>query len=135
MDYVEDKFLQGNVGTLGFFLFISSLIPVVRLISRVVTDKESRMREAMSMMGLTDTAFWLSWIITYTIIYFIIAVFSTIITSWSLFPFSNWFLVFIMFFLYGLSCMAFSCLISVFFSRAKSAILVGVLVFFVTFFC
>jgi ATP-binding cassette subfamily A (ABC1) protein 3 len=134
MDYVEDNFLAGNAGTLGFFLFISSLIPVVRLIARIVTDKETKMRESMSMMGLTDTGFWLSWYITYFIIYLIITLLAVLITSWSLFPYSNPFIIFLMFFLYGLSCIGFSMLISAFFSRAKTAILIGVLCFFVTYF-
>mmetsp|Transcript_16037 Transcript_16037/g.15964 ORF Transcript_16037/g.15964 Transcript_16037/m.15964 type:complete len:735 (-) Transcript_16037:2082-4286(-) len=39
-----------------------------------------------------------------------------------------------MFFLYGLSCIGFCFLISSFFSKAKTAILVGVLMFFITYF-
>lgn len=107
---------------------------MVRLISRICTDKETKMREAMNMMGLTDTGFWLSWYITYALLYFVIALLATLITSWSLFPKSNVAIIFLMFFLYGLTCLGFSMLISVFFSRAKTAILVGVLVFFVTYF-
>jgi ABC-type transport system involved in multi-copper enzyme maturation permease subunit len=92
------------------------------------------MRESMSMMGLTDTGFWMSWYITYLIVYLIITILAVLITSWSLFPYSNTFIVFIMFLFYGTSCIGFSMLISSFFSKSKTAILIGVLVFFVTFF-
>jgi ABC-type transport system involved in multi-copper enzyme maturation permease subunit len=92
------------------------------------------MRESMSMMGLTDTGFWMSWYITYFIVYLLIAILAVAITAWSLFPYSNTLLVFLMFLLYGTSCIGFSMLISSFFSRSKTAILIGVLVFFCTFF-
>jgi len=46
-------------------MFITSLVPVSRLISRISSEKETKIRESMKMMGLTDTPWWLSWIIMY----------------------------------------------------------------------
>lgn len=52
----------------------------------------------------------------------------------TLFPQTNGFIVFLILFLYGLSCMTFSMLVASFFQTAKSGILVGVLLYFVTYF-
>lgn len=132
-DYIQDNFMTNLSGTLGFFMFVTSLVPVCRMISKVVTEKESKVREAMKMMGLKDTPYWLSWFIMYSLIYFIIALFSMFI-SFGIFKYSNKFIVFLMFFLYGQSCLAFSVLISAIFNKAKTAVLVGMLAFFVSYF-
>jgi hypothetical protein len=63
--YVESLFTQGFSGVFGFFMFITSLVPVSRLISRISSEKETKIRESMKMMGLTDAPWWLSWVIMY----------------------------------------------------------------------
>ena len=87
----------------------------------------------MKMMGLTDTPYWLSWMIMYGIIYTFAAVGCTLVTI-PIFEHQNKFVVFLVFFLYGLACMTYSMLIGAIFSKAKTAILVGLLVFFVSYF-
>ena len=86
------------------------------------------------MMGLKDSSYWISWLIAYVSIYLVIAIFGTLILAENLFPQTNGGLVFLIFFLYGLSCMTFSMLMASMFQTAKSGILVGVLIYFVTYF-
>jgi ATP-binding cassette subfamily A (ABC1) protein 3 len=131
--YVQDDFVNGFSTVLGFFMFITSLIPVVRLISRICTEKETKVREAMKMMGLTDTPYWLSWYIMYLVIYTFIAVVCTLICI-PIFRYASKFVVFLMFFIYGLTCIGFSFLIAAFCSKSKTGIFVGVVVFFVSYF-
>ena len=133
LKYVNDPFMTNFAGTLGFFLFVTSLVPVCRMISKVVTEKESKVRESMKMMGLKDTPYWLSWFFMYTLIYLMISILSTLV-SFAIFTYSNKFVVFLMFFLYGQSCIAFSVLISAMFNKAKTAVLVGMLIFFISYF-
>lgn len=131
--YINDPFMTNFAGTLGFFLFVTSLVPVCRMISKVVTEKETKVRESMKMMGLSDTPYWLSWLIMYTLIYFVIAFLSTLV-GFGIFEYCNKFILFLLFFLYGLSCLAFSVLICSIFNKAKTAVLVGMLIFFVSYF-
>jgi len=133
MKWVKDIFAQNFGGTIGFFMFISMLIPLTRQIGKVTNEKETKIKETMKIMGLMDLPYWLSWYTLYITIYFVIAVLCTLV-SIPIFAHSNIFVVFLMYFLYGLSCIAFSMLIISFFTRAKTAILVGVLVFFITYF-
>lgn len=62
-------------------MFITTLTPVAKLISRMVDEKESKVKEYMKMMGMTDTSYWISWFIMYFIIYLIITILATLITT------------------------------------------------------
>ena len=75
----------------------------MKLLSRIVSDKEYKIREAMKMMGLSDYAYWLSWILFYLVVYLFISVTSTGITVPAMFKHSSPMIVFLMFFLYGTS--------------------------------
>jgi hypothetical protein len=49
------------------------ILPTYRLISNIVSEKESKARESMKMMGLVDFSYWLSWFFYYLIIVTIIS--------------------------------------------------------------
>ena len=42
--------------------------PVYNMVFLLVKEKESRIKESMRMMGMRDSAYWLSWYVYYTII-------------------------------------------------------------------
>ncbi|CAG9311641.1 unnamed protein product [Blepharisma stoltei] len=130
--FVKDNFMIGFAMTLGFFMFITSLVPVSRLINKITIEKETKVKEAMKMMGLNDAPYWLSWYIMYMLIYTVISGLLTLI-GWDIFSGSQA-IVFLILLLYGTSCIAFSSLISSFFSKAKTGILVGVLAYFASYF-
>jgi ATP-binding cassette, subfamily A (ABC1), member 3 len=119
----------------------------------------SRARHAgMRMMGLTDSALFGSWLVTYALIFLFIAAAITIITRNNMFKASNGFLVFLFFWIYGLSSVTYCYLVraaypsarpthppthshsrrraqvSVFFSRAKTASSLGVVLYLGSFF-
>jgi ATP-binding cassette subfamily A (ABC1) protein 3 len=48
-----------------FFFMIIYLIPFYYLVSKIASEKESKAREGMKMMGLTDGTYYLSWFIFY----------------------------------------------------------------------
>jgi len=67
-EYTKDDFLEAADNLWNFFILLIFLAPLYRLVSNTVTEKETRMREAMKIMGLTDFPYWLSWFTYYTII-------------------------------------------------------------------
>lgn len=69
----------------------------------------------------------------YFLIYLIVSVLCTVILS-QVFEHQAKFIVFLLFFLYYMSCISFSFLIGAIFSKPKTAVLVGMLVFFVMYF-
>lgn len=71
----------------------------------LLEEKEKKIKESMKIMGLSDTAFYLSWIIYYGVIYFIIALFTTILLLATIYPSSSFILVLIWYFLFCLNLM------------------------------
>ena len=47
--------------------------PVYNTVFLIVREKESRAKESMRMMGMSDVSYWLSWVIYWTAINFTIA--------------------------------------------------------------
>jgi ATP-binding cassette subfamily A (ABC1) protein 3 len=66
-DYYIDDFNQ-VLTLLSFFVFLTYIVPLYRVTYRIVNEKETRARESMKMMGLSDSSYWLSWISFYACI-------------------------------------------------------------------
>ncbi|XP_075846361.1 ATP-binding cassette sub-family A member 6-like isoform X3 [Microtus pennsylvanicus] len=82
-------------------LYFSSF---VYFISRNVTNERKKSKELMKMMGLQDSAFWLSWGLIYVGFIFITSIFiAVIITSAQIIVMTGFPVIFTLFFLYGLS--------------------------------
>jgi len=120
------------VGALApLFLVFGYLYPVSQLVKRIVEEKEQRVREAMMIMGLGTGSFYISWVLTYFILQFFTALICAILLKATMMPKSDFFLIFVLFLLFGLSNIALSGLISAFFSKSRIAALVSPVVFFV----
>lgn len=68
-----------------------------------MNEKETKMREQMRIMGMTDSSLYLSWIIYYGIVFTIIALVSAFIMATSVFPSSNYTVLFIWYWVYCLN--------------------------------
>ena len=86
----------------------------------------------MRMMGLTDTIYWTSWFIFYTIIVTIISLVSTIIITTKVFPHSNWGLILLFFWLFGMSLFGYVMFCQSLFSNSRVASIFSVLIYFFT---
>uniref|UniRef100_A0A673MUA1 ATP-binding cassette sub-family A member 5-like n=1 Tax=Sinocyclocheilus rhinocerous TaxID=307959 RepID=A0A673MUA1_9TELE len=83
---------------LAFTPFVSFLIV------NVAAEKEQRLKDTMSMMGLYDSAFWLSWGLLYAALVTTMSILMAVIaTCTPLFSNSNFFVIFLLIFLYGIS--------------------------------
>lgn len=133
-EYTDDEFESLVKAVMGVLYLLGFLFPISRLISYSVFEKEQKIKEGLQMMGLRNKIFYLSWFITYTLQFAISSAIITASTMNSLFMYSDKSLVFIYFFLFSLSAIMLSFLISTFFSRAKTAVAVGTLFFLGAFF-
>jgi ATP-binding cassette subfamily A (ABC1) protein 3 len=70
---VKDDFALIFSNMMPFFMLLIYILPTYRLISNIVSEKESKARESMKMMGLVDFSYWLSWFFYYLIIVTIIS--------------------------------------------------------------
>uniref|UniRef100_A0A6J0THA1 Cholesterol transporter ABCA5 isoform X1 n=2 Tax=Pogona vitticeps TaxID=103695 RepID=A0A6J0THA1_9SAUR len=86
----------------------------------IVAEKEKKLKEFLMIMGLHDTAFWLSWVLLYTSLIFVMSLLMSIIATFSwLFPKSSSFVIFLLFFLYGISSVLFAFMLTPLFKRSK----------------
>eukprot|EP00899_Mesostigma_viride_P016639 jgi/Mesvir1/24977/Mv25104-RA.2 len=132
--YSSDIFQSVIKGVLGLLNVLAFLFPVSRLIGGVMTEKESRVKEVMQMMGLYEWVFYASWFIAYTIQFAITGALLAVVSSASIFPYSDASLLFVYFATFGASTVALCFLLTTFFSRAKTAAAVGTLLFLSAFF-
>ncbi|XP_049717422.1 ABC-type organic anion transporter ABCA8-like isoform X1 [Elephas maximus indicus] len=122
---------QGGLMTDVFIFFcIISFSPFTYYASINVTRERKKMKGLMTMMGLRDSAFWLSWGLLYAGFILIMALFVAVIVKSSQFVILSGFaVVFVLFLLYGLSLIALAFLMSV---LVKKSFLTGLVVFLLT---
>ncbi|KAG4068832.1 hypothetical protein HA402_004980 [Bradysia odoriphaga] len=140
------NFLQIILPLCVLFSFIYSFLNAVRFIAM---EKEKQLKEAMKIMGLQSSLYWLSWFLR-SMTMLIITVFFIIIlikvnfakmkklclhpanifhfqipvfgSTFAVFPNSNAFLLTTFFLVYGVNLTTFSFFVSTFFSKAKAAV-------------
>jgi hypothetical protein len=108
------------------------IMPIHRMIMRIVSEKHTKIREVMRMMGLSDTTYWASWFVFYTIIVTIISLLSTFMICFKVFPHSNWLLIFLLFWLFGMSLFGYIMFIQSLFSVPRTASIMSILIYFFT---
>jgi hypothetical protein len=101
--YETDDFQFVISSTLGIFYMLSFLYPVSRIIRELVMEKEKRIKEGMKMMGLTEFAYNLSWLITTVIQMALVSLLIVLVTATSVFEYSDKFLVYIYFMAFSLA--------------------------------
>ncbi|XP_061611305.1 ATP-binding cassette sub-family A member 5 isoform X4 [Phyllopteryx taeniolatus] len=111
---------------ISIYLVLAFTPFVTFLIVNVAAEKERRIKDTMTMMGLYDSAFWMSWGLLYAVLVSAMSVLiSVIATCTTLFPDSNFFVVFSLVFLYGISSIFFSFMLTPLFKKPKLASTVG----------
>ena len=78
------------MGTLGTIVVMPLLIPFCRMMYQLLKEKEYKIKESMKMMGLTDSAYFASWLFHYLIIFTFISVLSVYMMCISIWTNSSW---------------------------------------------
>uniref|UniRef100_A0A2K6V117 ATP binding cassette subfamily A member 8 n=1 Tax=Saimiri boliviensis boliviensis TaxID=39432 RepID=A0A2K6V117_SAIBB len=124
---------SGIITDLFLFACIISFSPFIYYASANVARERKRMKGLMTMMGLRDSAFWLSWGLLYAGFIFIMALFlALVIKSIQFIILSGFMVVFSLFLLYGLSLIPLAFLMSI---LVKKSFLSGLVGFLLTVFC
>lgn len=125
------------VGTIGpaFFLAIAMFNFVLQM-SALVGEKELKLRQAMNVMGLYDSAYWLSWLTweaVVTILSSLLIVLFGMMFQFDFFLKNSFAVVFVLFFLFELNMTGLAFMLSAFISKSSSATTVGFSIFIVGF--
>lgn len=96
-----DDFSTIISGVLPLLLLLIFIPPVYNTIYLIVREKESRIKESMRMMGMRDTAYWLSWYAYYSILSTVMVFMSWLVCFAGVFSNSNMFLILIFYICYA----------------------------------
>lgn len=111
-------------------LLLIFIPPVYNTVYLIVREKETRIKESMRMMGMSDTSYWLSWYVYYTVVSTVIVFLSWLILLINVINYSNSFLILVFMLLYAQAVFAQILLISMFFESSKYSNIVGALIYF-----
>ncbi|KAK4264229.1 hypothetical protein QN277_025437 [Acacia crassicarpa] len=123
---IESFSVVGSIGP-SFFLSIAMFNFVLQMDS-LVAEKENKLRQAMKMMGLYDSAYWLSWLTweaVITLISSLLIVLSGMMFQFHFFLKNNFAVVFLLFFLFELSMTGFAFMLSAFIRESSSSNTIG----------
>lgn len=111
-------------------MFLVYIVPLYRITYRIVNEKETRSRESMKMMGLTDTSYWLSWFTYYAITVTIIS--AIIVYLLRKIIKSSLSLMFVIIWVYGMSLFGYALIMQSMFDKARTAGGVATTIYFVS---
>ncbi|XP_075850815.1 ATP-binding cassette sub-family A member 10 isoform X2 [Microcebus murinus] len=115
------------INELFIFICVVCFSSFIYFASLNITHERKKFKKLMTMMGLRDSAFWLSWGLMYTGFIFIMSIFMVlIITSIPIIVHTGFMVIFTLFSLYGLSLIALAFLMSV---LIKKPLLAGLATF------
>ncbi|XP_024158019.1 ABC transporter A family member 2 [Rosa chinensis] len=116
------------------FFLATSMFGFVFQMSSLITEKELKLRQAMTIMGLYDSAYWFSWLTWEGIITLLSSLFITlfgIIFQFDMFLKNNFAVIFLIFFLFQLNMIGFAFMLSAFISKSSSSTTVGFSIYIV----
>ena len=96
-----DPFTNALGILLPLFLLLAYIPPVYNMTFKIVREKESRAKETMRIMGMTDLPYWMSWFVFYTFINTIMTTIAWGILLIKVTQYSSLFYTWIFIWLYG----------------------------------
>ena len=131
--YLEDTFGRFIGFILPFFLVIAYLIPLTMLVSRMVTEKETKAKEGMKIMGLTEGTYFLSYFLQYFIQNVLYSVVNSVILR-QVFDDTGVVYLFLFFMLYGMNVFALAFFFQSMMDKTRLAMIVSILLYFTMYF-
>jgi hypothetical protein len=121
-------------GLFPLIYIVVAFIPYLYFIQKIAAEKESKAREGMKMMGLTDSTYYLAWFI----VYFVISVVSSLLATVVLCVFALTHVSPAIFFVFSVMYMmcqyGMGFLVVAFLPTRKGAVVAGVLLFWLSYF-
>lgn len=106
------------------------ILPVFTTVSLIVKEKESRAKESMRMMGMTDFPYWMSWFVYYTLLNTVICLIAWGILFINVIGFSNPWYILLCIWLYGQAIFGEIILMQSLFSKSKFAGTISAVIYF-----
>ena len=104
--------------------------PIYNTVFMLVREKETRIKETMRMMGMTDLAYWLSWYVYYTLISTLVAILALFVLLINVIEYTNPLAFLILLVCYAQAIFAQIVCLYALFENSKNSGLIGTLVYF-----
>ena len=127
----SNSFYTSSGPLLGLVICLSMIYPLGMLIKSLVEEKETGARELLRISGLRQLALGSAWSVVYVALFVIVAILSTIVLGYAVFPHTGTGVLFGLLWLFMLSCVPLAFVISTGFSRARLAAIFGPFALFV----
>jgi ABC-type multidrug transport system fused ATPase/permease subunit len=129
--FLSDTIVQG-LGPVFFFCCV--MVIFINTLSEILEEKEHRLRQAMESMGLIPSVYWFSRFLSSSFLV-LIGSLTTILLGiafgFAMFRKSDFAVLFLTFFMFGESMIAFAFFLSTFFKRTQAGVYVGIFVFII----
>jgi hypothetical protein len=100
---MDENTINGFLQNLASFILYAYLIIFVYIANELASERETKSREGMKMMGLQDGTYYTGWFVLYTFFCFYNSIIGTLIFSFTVLSNINPILIFSFLFLYGFS--------------------------------
>lgn len=126
--YINSEVADNASGNLAFIITLAFITQMNFIVQYIVKEKETGIRNSLLMAGVHPSIFWLSYLVIYGMYNFFFSAI-TIVCLYFCHTFANCNLaiLFITFFLYGMSCSSLAFVLTNFFKKSKTAISVVIL--------
>ncbi|XP_053906261.1 phospholipid-transporting ATPase ABCA7 isoform X3 [Cuculus canorus] len=129
--YVDDMFLRVLNRSLPLFMTLAWIYSVAMIIKGVVHEKETRLKETMKTMGLSNGILWLSWFLSSFIPFLLSsALLVFILKLGNILPYSDPGVIFLFLGTFSVATISQCFLISTFFAHANLASACGGIIYF-----
>ncbi|XP_058833503.1 phospholipid-transporting ATPase ABCA1-like isoform X2 [Topomyia yanbarensis] len=139
--FMEDNFPSSLTTFLPISVMLAFIYPCISIVKSVLFEKEKQIKEAMKIMGLNNWVLWSSWFVK-CLILIVISVSTVVLflkVPWyttpnvSVLTHSDWGVIWLFFFIYGIAIITFSFMLSTLFSKANSGGAVAAIIWFLAF--
>jgi len=113
------------------FFFGCAMVNFLMILNTIVGEKEYRLRHGMQMMGLKSSVYWVSWFLVNVVIVFFSALLEVtfgIAFGFNVFTNASFFVLFLLFFLFGLAMITMAFFVTTLVRKVKAAVAVGMLI-------
>lgn len=130
--YNQNAFFQAVGFLLGLTIAMAYMYPTSRTIKSMVEEKELRLKETLSILGVRPWAHFWSWLLTNLFVFTLIAVLVTLALTSQVLKHSNAFYIFLYIGLFSTATVGFCFVVAACCSKAKFAAIVGPMALFAT---
>ena len=133
VNYKKDKFGEYIGYIVPFFIIIAYMCPLCLYVYRMVEEKESRAKEGMKIMGLSEGIYFLSYFLQYLIINIIVSIINAFIVH-LVFTKIPYYFILLVFFLWSLNIFALAFFFQSFIDSTRIVLILSLLIYFVMYY-